>query len=232
MNFQQSRKHTSARQIPITLEHLEDRRLLSTFLGANFTINQKIEAEYFDLGREGVGYHDTTAANLGGLLRGTEAVDIAATNDTADAGVGFVVTDTAPGEWMAYTLDVPTTGQFFVESRLASAASGGSFHYELDGRNVSGGIPIPNTGSTSNYLTLKTGPITLVAGTHTFRLVFNSVGAASLGNFNWMRLTPYVPPTTTGGGTTGGGTPGGGTTGGRTRSGGTTAARAAGRRDE
>ncbi|HEV8606403.1 MAG TPA: PA14 domain-containing protein [Tepidisphaeraceae bacterium] len=180
---------------------MEDRRLLSAYLGTPFLVGQKIEAEQFDLGGEGVGYHDTTTANLGGALRTTEAVDIEA---TADAGAGFAVASTAPGEWLAYTVTVPTAGNYFIETRVASPKSGGSLHYEWEGRNVSGGIPIPNTGSFQTYWTLKTGPIALTAGTHTLRLVLNSVGAASLGSFNWLRLTPYST-TTGGGGSTGGG---------------------------
>src|SRR5882672_1667983 len=219
MNFQQSHKRTTGRVSPIKFEHLEDRRLLSgTYLGGPRTINQKIEAEFFYLGGEGAGFHDTTAANLGALLRPTEAVDIRATTDTDG---GFTVSDTAPGEWLAYTVTVPTTGLYYVETRVASASSGGSFRYEWDGRNVSGSIPIPNTGSEQNYVTLKTGPVTLTSGTHTLHLAFNTLGQASLGSFNWIRFTPYVPPTTGGGGTGGGGTGGGGTGGGGTGGGGT-----------
>jgi hypothetical protein len=219
MNFQQPHKHTSACQPTFRFENLEDRRLLSLpYLGTPATINQKIEAENFDIGGEGVAYHDTTSANTGAALRLLENVDIAATTD--DAG-GFSVVDTAPGEWMAYTVNVPTAGQYFVETRLASANSGGSFHYEWNGLNVSGGIPVPNTGGASTYWTLKTGPISLSAGTNTLRLVLNNAGTPSLGSFNWIRLTPYVPPSTGGGGTGGGGTGGGGTGGGGTGGGGT-----------
>src|SRR3954468_480105 len=113
MNFQQSHKNTSARLTPVMFEHLEDRRLLSVpFLGAAATINEKIEAENFDFGGEGAAYHDTTGGNSGGALRLTENVDIAPTTDTSG---GFAVVDTAPGEWMAYTVNVPTAGQYFVE---------------------------------------------------------------------------------------------------------------------
>jgi len=210
MNFHQSHKHTSVRQPPVPFENLEDRRLLSVpFLGTPFTINQQIQAETFDSGGEGAAYHDTTGANTGGAFRLLDAVDIAPTTDT---GGGFAVVDTAPGEWMAYTVNVPTSGQYYVETRVASANSGGSFHYEWNGLNVSGGIPIPNTGSNSNYLTLKTGPISLSSGTQALRLVMNNAGTASLGSFNWIRLTPYSTTSTGGGGNTGGGTTGGGTT--------------------
>src|SRR5438105_3828185 len=157
MNFHQShkanKKNSPARLFPFRFEHLEDRRLLSVpFLGTDFTIDQKIEAEDFDLGGEGVGYHDSTAGNIGAALRPKEDVDIAATLDT---GGGFAINNTAPGEWLAYTVNAPATGQYFVETRLASANSGGLFHYEWDGQNVSGAIPIPNTGSESTYWTLK-----------------------------------------------------------------------------
>src|SRR5215212_6610799 len=177
MNFPQSlktHKKSPAANAPVRFENLEDRRLLAgTYLGVPFTINQQIQAEFFDLGGEGAGYHDTTAANLGASLRLGEAVDIAA---TTDAGAGFTVNNTAPGEWMAYTVTAPTTGLYYVETRVASANSGGTFHYEWDGRNVSGGIPIPNTGSENNFVTLKTGPITLTSGTHQLRLVMNFGG--------------------------------------------------------
>src|SRR4051812_12652848 len=103
MNFLQSHKHnkkSSARLTRAIFENLEDRRLMSAaYNGTPFTVNQKIEAEYFDVGGEGFGYHDTTAANSGAALRANEGVDIAATLDT---GGGFAVTDTAPGEWLAY----------------------------------------------------------------------------------------------------------------------------------
>src|SRR4030095_11896631 len=82
--------------------------------------------------------------------------------------------------------------------------TGGILHYEWNGQNVSGSIPIPNNGSNSTYWTLKTGPIPLVAGTHTLRLAFTIASTASLGNLNWMRLSPYS--TSTGGGGGGGGT--------------------------
>ena len=218
MNFQ-SHKKSPAKNPSVRFENLENRRLLAgTYLGVPFTTNQQIQAEFFDLGGEGAGFHDTTAANLGASLRLSEAVDIA---PTTDAGAGFTVNNTAPGEWMAYTVTAPTTGLYYVETRVASANSGGSFHYEWDGRNVSGGIPVPNTGSENTFVTLKTGPISLTSGTHQLRLVMNFGGTASLGSFNWIRLTPYVPPTTGGGGTGGGGTGGGGTGGGGTGGGGT-----------
>src|SRR5438552_2565558 len=46
------------------------------FTGVPYPIPGTIEAENFDKGGEGVAYHDTDAANLGGQYRTTEGVDI------------------------------------------------------------------------------------------------------------------------------------------------------------
>jgi hypothetical protein len=199
MNFRQSHTRTSGRKNQFIFENLEDRRLLAAYLGTPFVLNQRIEAEHFDTGGEAVAYHDLDAANVGGALRLSEGVDIAA---TTDSGGGFVVTSTQPTEYLSYTVTVPTTGNYTVETRVASNKIGGSFHYEWKGQNVSGGIPIPNTGSLQTYWTLKTGPIPLSAGTSTLRLVFNSPGTASLGNFNWLRVIPYGTSSGDGGGGT------------------------------
>ena len=46
-----------------------------------------VPAANFDRGGEGVGYHDLSAGNLGGLYRTSEAVDIYASADTATASM-------------------------------------------------------------------------------------------------------------------------------------------------
>src|SRR5262249_8606076 len=61
-----------------------------------------VEAEEFDDGGEGIAYHDTTAGNKGGAFRATD-VDI---ESTTDAGGGFDVGWTRPGEWLQYTVNV------------------------------------------------------------------------------------------------------------------------------
>src|SRR5665213_2290474 len=67
------------------IERLEARQLLSAtlnstpFHGAPIAANQTIEAEDYDLGGEGVAYHDTTPKNLGGAnYRPGDAVDVQA----------------------------------------------------------------------------------------------------------------------------------------------------------
>ena len=68
----------------------------------------RIEAENYDVGGEGVGYHDTTPGNQGGAYR-AEDVDV-----RASSGGGFVVGWIAAGEWLAYTVDVPVAGVYTI----------------------------------------------------------------------------------------------------------------------
>src|SRR5262249_59320324 len=64
------------------------------FGGAPAVIPGLIEAENFNDGGEGVGYHDLTTGNAGGAYRSTD-VDI---QPTVDIGGGFNVGFIEPGE--------------------------------------------------------------------------------------------------------------------------------------
>ena len=67
-----------------------------------------IEAEDFDLGGEGVGYHDMDSVNNGGQYRLDEGVDIGISED--GAGSQYLVDWTSSGEWLQYTVEVMNTG--------------------------------------------------------------------------------------------------------------------------
>lgn len=146
-----------------------------------------IQAEDFDDGGEGVAYHDTDTSNNGGAYRST-AVDIQATQD---AGGGYDVGWTRPGEWLRYTVNVAVAGYYTFDVRVASDGAGGTFHVEIDGADWSGAITVPNTGGWQNWTTVTRTGLYLPAGSHTLRLVQDSGGptSGSVGNINWMRFT-------------------------------------------
>ena len=151
-----------------------------------------IEAENFDNGGQGVSYYDTTSGNIGGIYRNTD-VDVKA---TSDAGGGYLVGWTRPGEWLEYTVTVDSSATYTLESRIASA-NGGSFHLEFDGANKTGSITLPNTGGWQNWATISTSGISLSAGTHIMRLVFDSsYNGGDIGNINWLRLSTTTPTST------------------------------------
>jgi hypothetical protein len=143
-----------------------------------------IEAERFDEGVAGVAYSDDSEGNSGGAFRSTD-VDIEATSDT---GGGYNVGWVAAGEWLKYTANVASAGTFTLTVRVASTGSGGSFHVEVNGVDLTGSISVPNTGGWQAWTDVSR-TITLSAGTRVLRLVMDSPGTnGAVGNFNWIRV--------------------------------------------
>jgi len=172
--------------------------------GTAAAIPGTVQFENYDLGGEGMAYHDTDTTNNGGQYRTSDGVDIEACSDT---GGGYDVGWTQTGEWMKYTVNVQTTRSYSLTVRAASGiASGtaGTFHIEDEtGANVSGAITVSSTGGWQTWATL-TGSASLTAGSHVLKVVIDS-GAGSF-NINSMTFTGAVtaPPAPTGLTATGG----------------------------
>lgn len=147
-----------------------------------------VQAEHFDSGGQGVGYNDLTSQNEGGALRNT-GVDLEATTDTGGGhNVGWMDT----GEWLNYTVHVPMARTYEFQIRVASAAQGGTFHIEVNGRDVTGPMTIPATGGWQVWTTLRKS-VSLSAGTQTWTIVIDSPGQNwrnLVGNVNWIMAVP------------------------------------------
>lgn len=150
--------------------------------GSPAAIPGSVEAERFDNGGEGVGYHDTTSGNSGGLFRSTD-VDI-----EAASGGGHNVGWVTAGEWLRYTVNVASAGSYTAQFRVASLGQGGAFHLESNGTNVSGALTIPNTGGWQSWQAVS-ATVQLGAGTQVLRLVADSSGASATGNIDRMQFT-------------------------------------------
>jgi hypothetical protein len=181
--------------------------LQTPLTGTPAAIPGRIEAENFDNGGEGSAYHDTTAGNTPGHYRLSD-VDIEAAGDTDGAyNVGWAVA----GEWLEYTVNVATAGNYTVEARVASQVNGGTFHIEFDGVDKTGAMTVPNTGGWQTYQTVTRTGVYLTAGLHEMRIAMDSNGAtlsdgaAFVGNFNYVKFstnnqTPFVLRINAGGG--------------------------------
>ena len=145
-----------------------------------------IQAEDFDNGANGVAYKDTSSANEGRQYRGT-GVDI---EKTTDSGGGFDVGYLKQGEWLDYTVNVAKAGAFNFDARIASAFTGGAFHLEIDGKNVTGTLHFTNTGNFQKWTTLRKTGLAISAGKHTIKLVVDSTGGHKFaGNVNWIKFS-------------------------------------------
>ena len=152
--------------------------------GTIWQIPTRIEAENYDRGGEGVGYHDTTLGNLGGQYR-TDDVDI-----EIIPGGGYAVAYVRDGEWLRYHISVQNAGIYTATFRVGSWSQGKAITIEVDNVGVAVAA-VPNTGSSSAYTTTAVA-LPLAAGTHTITLIFNGDGQ----NLDWFALENGVIQTT------------------------------------
>jgi uncharacterized delta-60 repeat protein len=141
-----------------------------------------IQAEDYDIGGEGVAYHDSTPGNQSGTYRANEGVDV------GDITGGRVVGRANQGEWLEYTIRSPftTTRNFTMQASYVTPKSGVSLNYYIDGRRV-GSVALAPTGSYGGTYQLAGTTIAIPAGTHVLRVEF-ATGANDVGNFNWFRF--------------------------------------------
>ena len=134
----------------------------------------RLWASDYDYGGEGVAYHDSGKINLGEAYRAGEAVDVESSSE-GYTSVGFFEED----EWLQYSIDVATAGNYILTFRTASVG-GGSISFESDCVKLSGAVSTPDTGSWSVWQD-QSIDITLKEGVQALRVV-------SGGNLNLMNM--------------------------------------------
>lgn len=139
------------------------------YLGSPVNIPGTVEVENFDTGGEGVAYHDVDANNAGGQYRTGEGVDIEVCSDG-----GYNVGWTAGGEWLEYTVNVASAGTYDFEFRVASINSGGTFHVEFGGQNVTGTVTSANTGGWQTWTSVYANGVSLSAGQQIMRIALDN----------------------------------------------------------
>ena len=107
------------------------------------------------------------------------------TQGTGDVGGGLNVGWIDAHDWMAYSnINIPTSGTYTIEYRVASPNSGGRVQLDLNaGSIILGAVDIPNTGGWQNWTTIS-HTVNMNAGTYNF-------GVYALGggwNINWFRI--------------------------------------------
>ena len=169
----------------------------SPYSGSPAPIPGTIQSEDFDIGSNGTAYFDHSPGNVGGAYRPNVDVDISPTGSG-----GYTIGWAGAGEWLNYTVNVASAGQYTVTVRVASATSGGTFHLEFNGTDKTGSLSVPHTGGWDSWQDVTVG-VSLAAGVQTMRLVLDTNGGSgAVGNFSYVRVTEGAvstpPPTTTG----------------------------------
>lgn len=133
----------------------------------------KVQCEFYDIGGEGVAFHDSDSINEGsGKLnpvngfflnefRLNESVDISYTksNETDNNPYNKVeplmnqlyVGWTVPGEWLNYTVNVQKTGIYSV-GLMYTANGDGQISLEIDNKDLTGVLTVPSTKNDNDPL--------------------------------------------------------------------------------
>jgi beta-glucanase (GH16 family) len=141
-----------------------------------------IEFENYDMGGEGIAYHDVDSRNqgttLGTFFRASEGVDVQKTDDnTGGYNVGWI----QPGEWLEYMVYVENNGIYEASYRVSSPSQG-AFHLEFNGENRTGYIAVPFTNGWQNWTSVRRN-VTLDKGLQVMRFVVDQ------GEFNINNVT-------------------------------------------
>ena len=139
------------------------------YSGSPVAVPGRIEAERYDLGGEGIAYHDVNANNIGLAFRPSEGVDL----ENA-AGGGYDVYWIVAGEWIEYTFSVAQAGTFDFVPYVATVPGFGNFRMSIDNVDVSGKRPVTSTGGWQFWTPLRVTGVPLAAGTHIMRFDFDS----------------------------------------------------------
>ena len=121
------------------------------FRGTPIEIPGTIQIEDFDKGGEGVAFHDSDSDDEGDANYRTDngGVDLKARNG------GIVIGNTADGEWLEYTVNVVTDGNYKYSVTASSGVTGSGFQIGIVNNGVNNicKVNIPQTGDNtwSNY---------------------------------------------------------------------------------
>jgi endoglucanase len=144
----------------------------------------QIEVENYDVGGEGVAYHDYDGGNTGGAYR-SDDVDLESCSE-GGYNVGYIY----PNEWLEYTVANISAGTYDIELRVASLDTGGSLHIEFDGVDVTGTINFGATGGWQNWTSIYVNGVSLDAGPQIMRIVMHG----GTWNITWVKFVGGTAP--------------------------------------
>ncbi|MEW6995132.1 glycoside hydrolase family 9 protein [Colwelliaceae bacterium MEBiC 14330] len=107
------------------------------------------------------------------------------TESTTDTGGGLNIGWIDASDWIAYAaINIPQTGSYIIEYRVASNSNGGTIQFEERGGNtVYGQVSVPVTGGWQAWQTIE-HTVTLTSGNHEFAIAALQGGF----NINWFRI--------------------------------------------
>lgn len=173
---------TTSTAISVTIQGVQ-----APYNSSAFPIPGTIQFEEFDQGGNGLAYLDNTpGSDVTPVVnyRTTEDVDI---ESCTDAGTGYNIGYATAGEWLEYTVNVQTAGNYDMELRVACSGDGRTVSLAMDGTTFANNIAIPNTAGWQAWQTVSVKNIPLTAGQKVMRV---TIGATDYVNLNFVKFSP------------------------------------------
>lgn len=140
---------------------------------------QAANYDYSPVNGEGRTYSDSTPNNLGEALRNEEGVDLGYSSEG-----GYQVEQTAAGEWLTYTVNVPNRGTYDISLRYAAAGDGAQVRVLVANDDKTGAVSLPATGGSQTWQDLHLATeVELEKGVQSLKVQIDA------GGFNWRSLT-------------------------------------------
>ena len=144
-----------------------------------------ISATDYDMGKSGIAYADKVVLNDGsttntvgnsGYNYRNDGVDIDVCSDTDTRNNNYCIGWIDAGEWALYTVNVKQTAAYTLTFRYASGSSGGTFHVENNGVNISGSVKVSGTGGWQSWRSMVVPNVILYQGSQKLKVVFETAG--------------------------------------------------------
>ncbi len=159
----------------------------------NIADNTTITATFLD-GAVNFNYLDITESGASGTkhnetLQAESYVseDGTAIEPTTDIGGGQNVGWLDTGDWLLYSINLPSAGTYSVSYRVASQSGGGSISLDNNTGNNYGSMAVPSTSGWQAWTTISHN-VSLPSGQQDLRLYVGSGGY----NINWINVTNQV----------------------------------------
>lgn len=145
-------------------------RAQTPYGGVAMTVPGIIETEHFDVGGEGISYHDISSYNEKGVYR-LEGPDVEIVNDMG--GNNGNITGVAAGEWLEYTINVTQAGNYPIAVRYTTANAGVLLDFYLDDAPLALDAPVPQATWWPPVENTVVSSANFPAGTHVLKVVFD-----------------------------------------------------------
>lgn len=152
------------------------------YLSTSVSVPGTVQAENYDIGGEGLTWHDVDEVNQGNTWRTKDGVDI-----FQYLSGKYCVGNVAIDEWLEYTINVPTTATYTITANVGSTSAGGQFTLKFK-NGTTKAFTVPATGGNYTFKPV-TNNFNLVAGEQVMRLNITQTPNYFIDNISFSFVT-------------------------------------------